>query len=219
MVKILSYLSLIFGFLSGGCTTSTEPVTTNKEEATSSRDTLILSEYTIMIQWGESGLPKTITPLDKQQSPSGYKIQYRNNGALLSVSEWKNGVQDGLTWVLNEQLITQQQFIRDVLTYEAVYVGQQKIADRLYPKIIEEFFFEDKYYAKLQFPFPFAGQIQISVDDHQSVVNPLPEQIYQLVVNDALDLSEYHYQLRYLPASEDTLLNSSFRLSHTIYGK
>lgn len=84
---------------------------------------------------------------------------------------------------------------------------------------MEEFFFEDKYYAKLRFPLAYSGQLTLQVKNYQAVISPLPDQTFQVVINDALDLTEYHLLLTYQPAVQDSLGAAEYGFSHVVYGE
>lgn len=187
------------------------------DEVTLSVDTLVLSGQKVVVHQGEKGLPKTVYLLDVEGFQIGYAVQYKADGGLLSISHWKNGLQDGHTFVLEEKQKTHQLFEQGKLVYEAAYQEQSKIGNRLYPSVVEEFFFEDKYYAKIRFSLRYAGHLGIKVQDYQFVVTPLPEQTFQLVINDALDLMEYNLELTYQPAAEDTLHDASYTFKHVVY--
>jgi hypothetical protein len=188
------------------------------DEIVPSVDTLVLSGQKVVVHQGEKGLPKTIYLLDEKGQQTGYAVQYGQNGGLSSISHWEKGLKEGNSFVLEEAQKTHRLFERGKLVYEADYHKQSKIDNRLYPNIIEEFLFEDKYYTKVKFPLPYAGHLAITVQDYQFVVTPLPEQTFQLVINDALDLTEYNLELTYQPAARDTLLAAKYRYKHVVYG-
>src|SRR5690606_33512489 len=162
------------------------------DEVMLSAETLLLSGQKAVVHLGESVLPKRVHALDEKEVQSSYAFEYKVNGALLSISHWKQGRQDGDAFIFREGQKSHYLFERGKIIYKADYQEQQKIGNRLYPAVVEEFFFEDKYYAKIRFPLPYAGQLDIHVDGYQAVISPLPDQTFQLVINDALDLTEYN---------------------------
>ena len=209
-------LLIFFAWIIAGCNRPV-PSLMPVDEVTLSVDTLVLSGQKVVVHQGEKGLPKTVYLLDVEGFQIGYAVQYKADGGLLSISHWKNGLQDGHTFVLEEKQKTHQLFEQGKLVYEAAYQEQSKIGNRLYPSVVEEFFFEDKYYAKIRFSLRYAGHLGIKVQDYQFVVTPLPEQTFQLVINDALDLMEYNLELTYQPAAEDTLHDASYTFKHVVY--
>src|SRR5690606_15215246 len=113
---------------------------------------------------------------------------------------------------------THQLFDAGKLVYEGEYVNQVKKEDKLYPWVIEEFLFEDKYYAKIRFPYTFQGNMKVEVKGYQAVITSLPDQTFQLVINDALDLNGFDLLLSYHAAAQDTLLDTKYTHKHHIYG-
>lgn len=182
-------------------------------------DTLLLSGQKVVVHQGENGLPKMVYALDEKEAQSGYAFEYKVNGELLSISRWEQGLQEGDTFILGDGQKTHQLFEQGKIVYEADYQEQQKIGNRLYPTLVEEFFFEDKYYAKIRFPLPYSGGLDIYVDGSQAVISPLPDQTFQLVINDALDLADYNLELTYQPAVQDTLLGTKYPYKHVVYGE
>lgn len=210
-------LLIFFVWMIAGCYRPVpSPIPVN--EIVPSIDTLVLSGQKVIVHQGEKGLPKTVYLLDEKGLQAGYAVQYGPKGGLSSISHWKKGLKEGDSFVLEEEQKIHQLFEQGKLVYEADYHEQLKIGNRLYPSTIEEFFFEDKYYTKIKFPLHYAGHMRITVQDYQLVVTPLPEQTFQLVINDALDLTEYHLELTYQPAAQDTLLAAKYRYKHVVYG-
>lgn len=157
--------------------------------------------------------------LDEKKAQNGLAVEYQENGGLLAISQWKKGLQEGDTFIFSEGQKTHQFFEQGKVIYDAIYQEHQKISNRLYPAVVEEFFFEDKYYAKIRFPLPYSGKLDIYVDGYQAVISPLPEQTFQLVINDALDLTEYSLELAYQPVAQDTLLGAKYSYKHIVYGE
>jgi hypothetical protein len=182
-------------------------------------DTLRLAGQKVVVHQGEGGLPKMVYLLDEKEAQDGVAVEYQENGGLLAISQWKKGLQEGDTFIFSEGQKTHQFFELGKIIYEATYQEQQKVSNRLYPTVVEEFFFEDKYYAKIRFPLPCSGELDIDVDGYQAVINPLPDQTFQLVINDALDLTEYSLKLAYQPAAQDTLLHAKYSYKHIVYGE
>lgn len=211
-------LLVFFAWMIAGCNRPV-PSLTPVDEITPSVDTLVLSGQKVVVHQGKKALPKTVYLLDVEGFQTGYAVQYKADGALLSISHWKNGLQDGYTFIFSGGQRTHQLFEQGKLVYEAAYQEQSKIGNKLYPSVVEEFFFEDKYYAKIRFSLPYAGHLGIKVQGYQFVVTPLPEQTFQLVINDALDLMEYNLELTYQPAAEDTLHDARYTFKHVVYGK
>lgn len=184
-----------------------------------SEDTLLVSGQRLVLIKGEKGLPKAIYHINKKGLRYGYAMAYNAAGELLSISNYQEGLQEENTFVFDKDKYLHQIFSRGTIIYEGEYHDQQKIADRLYPEMVEEFFFEDKYYAKIHFPISYAGDLDIKVTDYQAVVVPFPEQTFQLVINDALDLTAYQLELTYEPAAQDTLLGTKYSYKHIVYGE
>ena len=184
-----------------------------------STDTLLLSGQRLVLTKGEKGLPEMIYHINKKGLRYGYAMAYNAAGELLSISNYQEGLQDGSTFVFDEDKYLHRIFSQGTIIYESEYQDHQKIADRLYPQVVEEFFFEDKYYAKIKFPISYAGDLEIKVTEYQVVVVPFPDQTYQLVINDALDLADYNLELTYQPAVQDTLLGTKYPYKHVVYGE
>lgn len=64
---------------------------------------------------------------------------------------------------------------------------------------------------------PYTGKFKLDVLGYQSVISPLPDQTFQLVINDALDLTEYNLELTYQPGVQDSLLGVSYTYKHVVY--
>ncbi len=216
-MKAYVFLLILLGWSLTGCKDPAAkfPV----KEPTSAIDTLKLSGQQLVIHWGDKSLPKMVCPLDEKQMLNGYAVEFKEDGALLSLSRWVNGLQEGSRFVLGDGQYSHQLFDQGKVIYEAEYQNQQKTDNRLYPIVIEEFFFEDKYYAKIRFPFAYHGELNVQVTGYQTVISPLPDQTFQLVVNDALDLTEYELELTYQPASKDTLHAAKYSFKHLVYGE
>ncbi|HSI74749.1 MAG TPA: hypothetical protein VK957_02590 [Lunatimonas sp.] len=101
--------------------------------------------------------------------------------------------------------------------YEATYKDQKKIDNRLIPWIQDSFLFEDKYYLKVYFPFPYPGKMNIKLEnDPEYVLTPLKDQHYQVVINHALDLNRVDFKFHYEPATADSLIETTFSHSYVI---
>jgi len=101
--------------------------------------------------------------------------------------------------------------------YRATYKDQQKISNQLLPWIQDSFLFEDKYYLKVYFPFPYRGKITIELEnDPEYVLTTVEDQTYQLVINHALDLNRVDFNFHYSPAAADTLVESTFSYRYVI---
>lgn len=186
-------------------------------EALSATDTLLLSAQRLVVTKGEKGLPEMIFHINQKGVPNGYAIAYDGVGKLLSIADYREGLQEGSAFVFDKDKYLHRIFSQGSLIYESEYQDNQKTANRFYPQMVEEFFFEDKYYAKIKFPVPYPGDLDIQVKGYQAVVVPFPEQTFQLVINDALDLAEYNLKLAYQPAPQDTLLRAEYTYKHVVY--
>lgn len=188
-------------------------------------------------------VPKIVYHVNDQGLKEGYSISYHKDGALANTTTWENGkkngkeiifypsgevkeknffqkgILEGNSYRYKNGVLTSHQINRQGNTwYEGIYSGQEKYLDKLYPLFIEEFFFEDKYYAKIRFPLDHAGQMTLRVKDRGTpVIEKLDKATFQLVINDALDLDGFVLDLEYQPASSDTLVPSRYSHSHQIY--
>lgn len=180
-------------------------------------DTLILAEQRLVVHWGKTDLPAKIYPLNEEELMNGYAIEFKEDGRIYSVSGWENGVQQGSTYIIDVRQIIHKIFDSGSIVYEEKYLGDTKDYTRLYPQVVEEFFFEDKYYAKIRFPLPYAGELKLQVEGYQAVIGRLPDQTFQLVINDALDLTGYDLELTYQPAVQDSLLGGEYGFKHVVY--
>jgi hypothetical protein len=210
-------LILLIGNLTG-CKNPASNSPLPKEEGHNQTDTLLLSNKQLVIQWGENEVPVRIFPLNDSDIQDGYSVSYGGDGELSTVSRWKQGLKDGNSFSFDEGLLqTHQVFDRNQLIYEGRYENKLKTGTLLFPKFVEEFFFEDKYYAKIRFPLAYQGDFDFQVKGFQTVVTPLLDQTFQLVINDALDLVSYELQLTYHAAAGDTLIRSEYTLRHVVY--
>lgn len=101
--------------------------------------------------------------------------------------------------------------------YLATYLNQKKISNHLLPWIQDAFLFEDKYYLKVYFPFPYRGKINIELkNDPEYVLTPVEDQKYQVVINHALDLNHVDFIFHYKPAAADTLVETTFSYSYVM---
>lgn len=104
--------------------------------------------------------------------------------------------------------------------YKAAYINNRKVSNMLYPLIQDAFLFEDKYYLKVYFPFPYRGAMHIGLNnDPEYVLTPLEHQKYQVVINHALDLARVDFTFDYLPAAVDTLVETRFSFTYVIMEK
>ena len=218
-VKVYCFLLILIGVSISGCKNPAPKPPPSENRITPYIDTLTISDQKLVVHLGERDLPKMVYPLNKRRTLNGYAVEFEEDGKLMSVSHWKDGTQEGSTYVLEEEHITHQLFNQGRLVYEADYQEQRKMGNRLYPILVEEFFFEDKYYAKIRFPILYEGRFTIEVNGYQAIISPLPEQTFQLVINDALDLTEYHLELVYQPATRDTLHSAKYNFRHVVYGE
>lgn len=219
MVKQCDFLFLIilFGILIN-CKNPASNASIPVKEVAKEADTLQLSGKSLIIAWGENGLPLSIIPLDDGKSPHGYAIHYAENGTLSTISQWKKGMRDGNAFVFEEGNVeTHQLFDAGELIYQGKYEEKVKKNNELYPQFVEEFFFEDKYYAKIRFTFAYRGEIKVQVQGYQAEISPLPDRTFQLVVNDALDLDAFDLNLTYQPGAQDTLVGSEYTITHIVY--
>jgi hypothetical protein len=187
--------------------------------------------------------PKEIFLLNHQQMREGYGYQYHKNGVLKNKSWWENGKkegeeliydstgilegkyqyhegkQDGPIFRYENGILKSHQIKKSgKLLYEGLYKGPEKYLNKLCPFYIEEFFFEDKYYAKLMFPFDYLGQMEIQAKGTTvENIEQLKDNTFQLVINDALDLTDYELRLSYYPAPSDTLVHSTYIYKHRIF--
>ncbi len=197
----------------------------------------------LVTQYYPTQIPKEIYLLNNQNLKDGYAYYYHDNGVLIQITHWQNGekhgeeliydhsgklkekysfekgIREGHAFLYNKgTMITHQIFESGKIRYEGFYKGQEKYLNKLYPLFIEEFFFEDKYYAKLRFPMDYRGQIIVKLKDRGSpVIEQLEEHTFQLVINDALDLNGFELELSYHPAPSDTLVYSHYFYPHLIY--
>lgn len=215
-VKVYCFILTLIGVSIGGCK---NPAPKSEGRTSSFADTLILADRKLLIQMGKKGMPKMVVPLNKKETLDGYAVAFKEDGGLLTIAHWEDGTQEGSTYVIGEEQTTHQLFNQGRLVYEVSYQAQQKKSNRLYPIFLEEFFFEDKYYAKIRFPILYKGCFTIEVNGYQAIISPLPEQTFQLVINDALDLTEYHLELTYQPATQDTLQSAKYNFRHVVYGE
>ena len=104
--------------------------------------------------------------------------------------------------------------------YKATYAANRKVSNMLSPRVQDAFLFEDKYYLKVYFPFPYKGAMHIELNnDPEYVLTPLENQKYQLVINHALDLQRVDFTFRYIPAAVDTLVETQFSFTYVIMEK
>lgn len=211
------FLILLLGNFTG-CKNPAPKATIANKEGTGRTDTLTLSGKDLVIHWGKNGLPEKVSPLDKGGLQDGYTMEYGGEGALWTISQWENGKQDGNTFVFDQgKVTTHQLFDTGKLIYQGKYENRIKADNQLYPQFVEEFFFEDKYYAKIRFPLAYKGQLKVQVIGYQAIISPLPDQTFQLVINDALDLNGYDLKLTYHSAAQDTLVGSEYTFTHIVY--
>lgn len=101
--------------------------------------------------------------------------------------------------------------------YQATYRDQKKTKNKLLPQIQDSFLFEDKYYLKVYFPFPYRGKISIEFEnDPEYVLTLVDDQKYQLVINHALDLNRIDFKFHYEPAAADTLVKTTYSYTYVI---
>lgn len=197
----------------------------------------------LVCQLYDTYLPKEIYHLNADRLKVGISFTYYKNGSLFQISTWEQGKKEGKEWVYSpvghltatlqyktglldgnsftylDQNLQSQQFRKEgKLLYEASYKEGEKYSNKLYPVFVEEFFFEDKYYAKIRFPLAYRGQLQTQVKDQGSpFINQLEGNTFQLVINNALDLNAYELEFTYHPAPQDTLVSSTYNVEHAIY--
>lgn len=197
----------------------------------------------LVCQLYDTNLPKEIYHLNPHRLKVGFSFTYFKTGSLFQISTWEQGEKEGKEWVYSpgghltathqyktglingnsftylEQTLQSQQFRKDgKLLYEASYKEGEKYSNKLYPVFIEEFFFEDKYYAKIKFPLAYRGLLQTKIKGQGSpFINQLEDNTFQLVINNALDLNAYELQFTYHPAQQDTLVSSTYSIKHAIY--
>lgn len=148
----------------------------------------------------------------------GYAFGYTQNGELERLSQWIEGTLEGEMNLLEQGLLKSKQiFLSGHLAYKEDYLEGVKVENQLYPTILEGFLFEDKYYAKIKFPINYKGNLKMMVKDYQAVVRPLDHQTFQLVINDALDLSSYTLILSYHPAEQDSLVRSDYLYTQVVF--
>lgn len=218
-MKFISFLlSIVVFVFTQGCKSPSAKDTSPPDNGEELIETINLGEKKLLIEYGENRIPQNISPLDADLLKEGYAFEYRNNGELKKISHWKKGVRQGATWVF-EQGVVQSHLIfdRGELVYRGDYSNQVKVENQLYPHFMEEFFFEDKYYAKISFPTAYQGQLQVAIKDFPAVISPLPQQTFQLVINDALDLSKYTLSVCYHPVTQDTLVKSEYLYTHVVF--
>lgn len=188
--------------------------------------------------------------VNKGGDRQGYSFHYHENGALIRLSTWENGVKEGRELIFFpsgkiagiypyqngrshgdvllfenftslegiKSLRSHQLFREGIKIYEGLYHETEKHRNKLYPHFVEEFFFEDKYYAKVKFLLDYAGQMEVRVKIRGNpVIEYLGDNTFQLVINDALDLNGYELELSYQPAVRDTLVAFSYVYPHIIY--
>src|SRR5690606_5610369 len=177
-------LPLLLSFIHTGCKkpSGEEPLV---PEVKKLNIKIPIDEGLLIAQLYDTHLPKEIYHLDFQQLKVGYSFTYHKNGALFHIATWKKGKKEGKEWIfsstgqlegifqyhlglLNGNILLYKggalkshQFAKKgKLLYEGFYKGKEKYYNKIYPLFVEEFFFEDKYYAKLKFPIEYPGQLQ-----------------------------------------------------------
>lgn len=170
----------------------------------------------------------TLARLSKWENDvrEGRELIFFPSGQLEGIYAYQNGRLHGDVLFFDyppsgkggRSLVSHQIFRAGVKVYEGFYKGDEKHLNKLYPHFLEEFFFEDKYYAKVKFLLDHAGQMDVRVNNlGNPVIEYLGDNTFQLVINDALDLNGYEFELNYLSAVGDTLVSSSYSYPHIIY--
>jgi len=170
----------------------------------------------------------TLIKLSKWENgvKEGRELIFSPSGRPEAVYTYQNGRLHGDVLFFNypnplegrRSLSSHQLFREGVKFYEGLYQGGEKHLNKLYPHFLEEFFFEDKYYAKVRFPLEYPGQLEVGIKNRGNfTIGDLGDNTFQLVINDALDLNGYELELNYQPAVLDTLVSSLYSYPHIIY--
>ncbi|MEX2511487.1 MAG: hypothetical protein WD398_01165 [Cyclobacteriaceae bacterium] len=118
----------------------------------------------------------------------------------------------------NGLLLKKQIFGNGHLLYESLYREGKVTKNHFYPKIIDAFLFEDKYYLKMRFPLPFQGKISFTLPENPDYESTkLGPNYYQLVINDALDLDQVKLRIKYQPAERDSLIREEYTFTHVVF--
>ena len=243
-------LACVIPFLLTGCDQPENARAVNKKNDAGVTESYSLPDGKVISHYYEGNKLKEIYVVNAFQHKEGYSFLYNENGTLLKLSRWENGVKEGRELIFspsghlqaknfyqNGQLdgdvllfenspskennggLSSHQLFRDgVKIYEGFYQGDIKEHNKLYPYFLEEFFFEDKYYAKVRFLLNYPGQVEVQVKGQgHPVIEYLGDNTFQLVINDALDLNKYKLELSYQQAVRDTLIAFSYVYPHIIY--
>lgn len=114
--------------------------------------------------------------------------------------------------------IIQRIYLNDKLKYESLILERKRLYNYIYPHISDSFLFEDKYYLKISFPIPFSGTIETTIPECPDyVITPLANDILQVVIYNALDLSAVDLKFNYSPSGKDSLVSSEYYFNHVIF--
>lgn len=175
--------------------------------------------------YNENGVLATLSRWENGVK-AGRELIFAPSGQLKGIYPYQNGLLHGDVLLFgnptllttNGSLNSHQLFKEGIKVYEGFYQGGKKHLNKLYPHFLEEFFFEDKYYAKVRFLLDYPGQLVVRIRDRGTpVIENLGDNTFQLVINDALDLNGYELELSYKPAVRDTLVSSSYSYTHIIF--
>ena len=125
---------------------------------------------------------------------------------------------EGFHNIVKGDSIVQRLFLNEKLHYESLILDGKRVYNHIYPKISDSFLFEDKYYLKISYPIPFSGTIETTIPDCPDyVLTDLDNDILQIVIYNALDLSNIDLKFNYSPSKKDSLVSSEYLLNYVIF--
>ncbi|MEX2591980.1 MAG: hypothetical protein WD426_04340, partial [Anditalea sp.] len=186
-MKYLFLASILIFLLTGCKQPSGEEFSTMIDEGDFTVYTTV-TDGQLISHFYKTNSPKEVYLLNPKQLKEGYAYHYHENGILIKKSWWENGkkereeltydpsgslmgrhhykdgVQEGNMYLYENGALKAHQIKKaGKLLYEGLYQREEKYLNKLYPLYVEEFFFEDKYYAKVKFPYDYPGQLDIQV--------------------------------------------------------
>ncbi|MFC4874121.1 hypothetical protein [Negadavirga shengliensis] len=171
--------------------------------------------YLSMICW-VSGCQK------KAGDSSATEYPLRQNDGSLATKETspslKKTEKEGFYSEKDGESIVQMIYAENNCYYESTISEGVRINNFFYPKIQDAFLFEDKFYLKVSFPVDHAGKVAFSLPRIRDYVKTAIEpEKHQVVINDALDLSQIEFELTYHPAEGDTLVKTEYSFMYVIF--